>query len=243
MPAASVTIRDTAFVLHTIAYSETSLIAEALTRDHGRISILAKGARSATSKMRGMVAAFNRLDISASGKTELKTLRSADYAEITPQLTGDALLAAFYLNELLLRLLGKEDSHAGLFDAYADALSDLRAARAGQAVGSTLRRFERTLLVELGYGIDFDQTADTFEPLSRDETYWVIADRGVLTHDPHVDVPRFSGAVLVDAAHGIFDTPATATGCRDLMRYLINTRLDGRSLNTRSLLRELKNLA
>jgi DNA repair protein RecO (recombination protein O) len=242
MPTANITLRDAAFVLHTLPYSETSLIAEVFAREHGRVSVLAKGARSATSKLRGMVAAFNRLDLTASGKSELKTLRSADYAEIAPQLTGDALLAAFYLNELLLRLLGKEDAHPALFDAYADAISELRAARSA-SVARILRQFERTLLIELGYAIEFDRTADTQERPRASATYWLIADRGVLAEDPHIDVPSFSGEVLLHTAAGVFDAPSTANGCRDLMRYLINTRLEGRTLNTRSLLRELKGLA
>src|SRR5438270_11622811 len=136
-----------AFVLHTYPYRETSLIVEALTADHGRVAMVARGAKRPRSELRGVLQAFQPLTLSWSGVGELKTLMKAEWQGGLPLVGGAALLCGFYLNELLLRLLPREDPHPQLYRDYEAALGVL----AGSAeLAPALRRFELKLLSELG---------------------------------------------------------------------------------------------
>src|SRR5512136_3080456 len=118
---------EAAFVLHTYPYRETSLIVEAFTANFGRVALVAKGARRPRSDLRGLLQAFQPLLLSWSGQQELKTLLRAEWRGGLPRVGGSALLCGFYLNELLLKLLPREDPHAELFADYETALADLAA--------------------------------------------------------------------------------------------------------------------
>src|SRR5215213_8884113 len=113
------------YVLHTYAYKETSLIIEAFTRRYGRVALLARGARRPRSAMRGVLLSFHPLRLSWSGSADLANLVSAEWAGGIPLLGGRGLMCGFYVNELLLRLLPRDDAHEALFDAYAEALGGL----------------------------------------------------------------------------------------------------------------------
>src|SRR5258706_6446325 len=117
---------DLAFVLHTYPYSETSLIAEVLTRNHGRLSMVAKGAKRPRSALRGVLHAFQPLVITWFGKNELRTLGKAEWQTALPQLSGTALMCGFYLNELMLKLTRRDDPHEALFDFYSVTVVMLR---------------------------------------------------------------------------------------------------------------------
>src|SRR5213082_2519185 len=150
------------YVLHTYPYKETSLIVEAFTRQHGRMSLLARGARRPRSAMRGVLLAFHPLRLGWSGSAELSNLMQAEWGgALQPAfrpLAGHGLMCGFYLNELILRLLPREDPHEALYDAYGDALARLSA---GDAFPAVLRSFEKRLLAELGYAPLFDRDAAT----------------------------------------------------------------------------------
>src|ERR1051326_6682458 len=133
------------YVLHTYPYKETSLIVEAFTRGHGRVAVLARGARRPRSAMRGVLLSFHLLRLGWSGSGELATLMQAEWAGGAQLLGGQGLMCGFYLNELLLRLLPREDPHEVLFDAYADSLRELAA---GGDLPATLRAFEKRPLGE-----------------------------------------------------------------------------------------------
>src|SRR5919108_1527367 len=139
---------EPAYVLHTYPYMETSLIVEAFTRSHGRVAVLARGARRPRSAMRGVLLSFHPLRLTWSASAELGNLIGAEWAGALQPLAGQGLMCGFYLNELLLRLLPRDDPHELLFDHYQDALT--RLSLAGDA-SSVLRAFEKRLLVELGY--------------------------------------------------------------------------------------------
>jgi len=150
---------ETAFILHASAWRETSLIVQTFSRDHGRVALAAKGAKRPYSQLRPVLQVFQPLLLSWSGAGEVKTLTRAELAG-SYLLPGAALMSAWYMNELLLRLLPREDAHPLLFDAYDCALASL--AR-GHWTAGALRRFEWTLLHETGYGVD-DSEPDFADP-------------------------------------------------------------------------------
>ncbi|MBK1781003.1 DNA repair protein RecO [Advenella sp. WQ 585] len=139
-----------AFLMHATNWSETSIIAQVFSRDYGIVTVVAKGAKRPYSVLRPILSAFQPLLLSWSGQTEIKTLTRAETAGLLP-LQGRSLMSGWYMNELLLKLLPKEDPHQVLFDAYADALAQLAG---GSSATGALRRFEWTLLNETGYGIE-----------------------------------------------------------------------------------------
>ena len=155
------------YLLHSSAWRETSLIIQVFTRSYGNLALVAKGAKRPYSVLRPVLTTFQPLGLSWSGSGEVKTLTRAECAGIRP-LNGRALMSAWYMNELLLRLLPREDAHPIIFDAYDAALQQLAGVKPpGQPSGSAasaLRRFEWMLLNETGYGLgddapDFDDPA------------------------------------------------------------------------------------
>ncbi len=225
------------FVLHSYPYRETSLIVEVFSRDHGRIGLVAKGARRPMSQLRGVLMAFQPLLIDWSGGGEMKTLVRAEWQGGQPLLGGQALLCAYYLNELLMRLLPREDPHPTLYRAYGDAL---RALAAGDGQEVILRRFELALLQELGYGLQLDSDADG-APVRPELRYAYIIERGAVPLDEYgIDDPSVvAGRVLLDMARGDFREPETLAGAKALMRRLIQHYLGGQVLQSRRVFTEL----
>lgn len=139
------------FLLHSVPWRETSLLLEAWCRDQGRVALVAKGARRPTSALRPVLAHFQPLSLSWAGAGEVKTLVRIEWCAPLRVYGGPAMMSAWYLNELLMRLLPREDPHPALYDAYDMALSQLAA---GDRAAGALRRFEWILLRETGYGLD-----------------------------------------------------------------------------------------
>ena len=225
------------FVLHSYPYRETSLIVEVFSRDHGRLGLVAKGARRPMSQLRGVLMAFQPLLIDWSGGGEMKTLVRAEWQGGQPLLGGQALLCAYYLNELLMRLLPREDPHPTLYRAYGDAL---RALAAGEGQEVILRRFELALLQELGYGLQLDADADGV-PVRPEVRYAYIIERGAVPLDEYGidDASVVAGRVLLDMARGDFREPETLAGAKALMRRLIQHYLGGQVLQSRRVFTEL----
>ena len=225
------------YVLHTYPYKETSLIVEAFTRRLGRLALLARGARRPRSAMRGVLLAFHPLRLGWSGSGELATLMSAEWAGGLSPLAGRGLMCGFYLNELVLRLLPREDPHEGLFDAYTHALARLSARDAHAAV---LRSFEKRLLAELGYAPLFDREAQSGAPIEPSGSYVYEPDRGPVRASRGDLI--VSGRTLLDLAADDYSRSETRDEARYLMRALIGQRLHGQVLHTRSVLMELADL-
>ncbi|HET7362560.1 MAG TPA: DNA repair protein RecO [Burkholderiales bacterium] len=229
------------YVLHTYPYKETSLIVEAFTRRHGRVALLARGARRPRSAMRGVLLAFHPLRLGWSGSADLATLISAEWGgglqPASRPLSGRGLMCGFYLNELILRLLPREDPHEALFDAYGDALARLSA---GDAFAAVLRSFEKRLLAELGYAPVFDRDAITGAPIEPASSYVYEPDRGPVRASQG-DL-LISGRTLLDLAADDYTRSETRDEARYLMRALIGQRLHGQVLHTRSVLMELNEL-
>ncbi|GAA5168233.1 DNA repair protein RecO [Viridibacterium curvum] len=229
-----------AFVLHTYPWRETSLIVETFARDHGRLPLVAKGARRPASQLRGVLMAFQPLAVSWTGKADLKTLTAASWLGGQALLAGRELLCGYYLNELLIRLLPREDAHPVLFDHYAQTIAALAANAPTEPL---LRSFELALLRELGYGLTLDAEADTGEVVRPERRYVFIHERGVVEADRDMgDIPVLDGHVLLAMARDDFSAPATLSQARSLMRRLMHHHLGGQALESRRILMELQEL-
>jgi DNA repair protein RecO (recombination protein O) len=230
-----------AFVLHTYPYRETSLIVEALTAAHGRLALVARGARRPRSELRGVLQAFQPLVLSWSGTGELKTLIGAEWRGGLPLVGGPALLCGFYLNELLLKLVPREDPHPQLFREYESALARL-AGSAEQA--PVLRRFELRLLAELGYALPLTHEADTGRPVDPAGRYYYAFDRGprLGIAEPGRRYPLVRGATLLALARDDFSAPEAAAEAKRLMREVLDHYLEQRAIVSRRVVRDLQTI-
>jgi DNA repair protein RecO (recombination protein O) len=227
---------EPAFVLHARPWRETSLIVDVLSRHHGRIGVVARGARRQTSSLKTRLIPFQPLTLSWFGKSQLRTLHAAEWQGGGLMLRGHALMCGFYLNELLLRLLPEGDAHEGLFDLYAGALSALNAQ---PDVEPVLRRFELDLLSELGYAqpLGHLDTSDTLDPVRR---YSFVLGHGVTRL--RRDETGYRGKTLLDLATGNLSDPVTLAEGKILMRTLLAHYLGDKPLATRQLLIDLQKL-
>jgi DNA repair protein RecO (recombination protein O) len=223
------------FVLHAYPFSETSLIVEAFAQDIGRIALLARGARRPRSVLRGVLMAFQPLELSWSGKGEVKTIIRAEWQGGQPLLSGRALFFGYYLNELLLNLLPREDAHARLFSVYAETLRRF----ADGPKESDLRLFELAFLRELGYGLTLkcDEKGQPIEP-TRHYAYEI--ERGpVCLRGSGGSGTSISGKTLIDLDAGDFSDPRSLLEAKQLMRTLIAHYTGGKGLETRKIFLEL----
>ena len=231
------------FVLHAYPYKETSLIVEVFTRRFGRIGLLARGARRPRSAMRGVLLAFHPLRLTWSASAELGTLMSAEWGGGQASLAGIGLMCGFYVNELLLRLLPRDDPHEALFDAYAEAIARLASGEPRAPAHSTiLRGFERRMLAELGYAPVLDRDAVNGTQIDAEKHYAYEAERGPVETRRSDGDSVISGRTLLDMAADNYDNSRTREEARHLMRALITERLGGQTLHTRAVLSELQDL-
>ena len=163
------------YMLHTYPFRETSLVVELFSRQFGRVATIAKGARRPRAAMRGMLQSFQPLLATWSGKSELRNLHGVEWRGGLHVLHGQALICGFYLNELMLRLLPREDPHELLFEYYEEALRQLAQ---DEQQGLVLRRFEKKLLQELGYALPLEHEADSAMPVQEQIQYDYVPERG-----------------------------------------------------------------
>ena len=226
-----------AYVLHSYPYRETSLIVETFSRAQGRVALLARGARRPRAALRGALIQFQPLLLSWAGKGELRTLMKAEWIGGLPMLRGEPLLCAFYLNELLIRLLPREDPHEALFDRYAGAIGELGAST---EPAPTLRGFEKRLLAELGYALTLDRDARTGGAIDPEASYTYEFERGPVPVADSDGAPVvLSGRALLGIARDDYSDPETAGQSKALMRLLINHRLETQTLHSRRILADL----
>lgn len=226
---------EPAYVLHRRPYSNTSLMVELFTFNHGRISALARSARGLKSRYKGKLELFSPLLVSWFGRRELKTLGDIELSGRPTLLDGQMLLCGFYLNELLMRLLQRDDPYANLFDVYKNTLQQLAA---GGHVQRVLRCFEKNLLHELGYGVPLNREITTGLPIKADQYYHYIPDRGFLNSqkdDAHRAI--FSGNSLIALRQEQFDQEEILQDIKRLMRIAIGCHLGNKPLQSRELLK------
>ena len=229
-----------AFVLHAYPFSETSLIVEVLSRDFGRVALMARGARRPRSALRGLLLGFQPLELGWAGKGEVKTLMKAEWQGGQPLLTGKALFCGYYLNELLIHLLPREDAHERLFAVYAETLRRF----AELLQHADLRCFEKALLQELGYGLTLERDVDG-APIDADGNYFYEIERGPVRLRQRAtgsSVLSVSGKTLLDLAHGDLADPRSLLEAKQLMRMLISYYTGGKELSTRKIFMELQEL-
>ena len=226
--------QEPAFVLHHHHYGETSLLLEVFTRVHGRLGLLAKGARRARSPLRVALIPFQPLVVSFSGRGELPTLSGAESLAPAPVLGGDLLFCGLYLNELLLRLLHRHDPHERLFDRYADALGQLSANTRTEAV---LRIFEKRLLEEIGYGLVLDHEVERETPIQPEIVYRYQPERGPVPDGADREGIQVRGRSLLALAAEHLEEASALQDAKALLRALLARHLGGRPLLTRNLFR------
>lgn len=224
---------ESAYVLHSRPYRETSLLLDILTRNHGRLAVVARGARRPKSELRGVLLAFQPLTLSWFGKGEVRTLHAAEWQGGLPQLSGQALLCAFYINELLLRLLHRDDAHEALFDDYARTLVHL-AHGSDRAVA--LRSFELRLLSQLGYGLDLMRDSDG-NAIVANASYRYLNQSGPLrVADSELGAVR--GQTLLDCGVEDFSDALTRGQARQMLRQALQQHLGPEPLQSRLLLQD-----
>ena len=222
-----------AFILHGRDFRNTSRLLDVFTQDYGRISLVAKGARSASSKSHGILQPFSPLIISWTGKGEVQTLTGVESVKSAISINGKHVMSAYYINELLQRLITQHDPHPELFVHYQQALEQLNNGNDELA----LRRFEKNLLAEIGYGINMEYDADNGLQINENTTYYYDVEKGPIktNNTDDNDFFIFSGQTLIDMANEKFTSLKNQKEAKQLMRIILNYHLGGKPLKTRSL--------
>ncbi|XBS68819.1 DNA repair protein RecO [Acerihabitans sp. KWT182] len=221
-----------AFVLHGRPYSETSLLLDFFTENDGRVRVLAKGARSRRSSLKGVLQPFTPLLIRWSGRGDVKTLRNAEPVSLGLPLTGLMLYSGLYANELLSRLVSYGADYSSLFFDYLQCLQSL--AVANDSPEPALRRFELALLHHLGYGVDFLHCAATGLPVDDDMTYRFRQEKGFIA-SVIIDHYTFNGRELRALAAATFPDGETLRAAKRFTRMALKPYLGGKPLKSREL--------
>ncbi|WP_428425712.1 DNA repair protein RecO [Methylibium sp.] len=246
-----------AYLLHRYDWSESSLILDLFTREQGRVAVAAKGAKRPYSQLRAVLLPFQRLNVGYGARrardtegdgAEVQPLKVAEWAGGPAMLGGGALLTGFYLNELLMKLLARQDPHPALFDAYAHTLPALAAAD-DTRVEAALRAFELVLLREIGLLPELGVVTPTQQPLEGAARHALKAESGLVPA-----VPGEAGLAPADwhalqAALDGDDLGALQRAClpvladlKPMLRSLLHYHLATPVLRTRQLMMDLQNL-
>ncbi|WP_370653906.1 DNA repair protein RecO [Undibacterium sp.] len=240
MPAKDIRIvNQPGFVLHSYPYKETSLIIDVFSRDHGRVALVAKGAKRPHSQLRNVLQTFQPLNMGWSGKSEIRTLTAAEWVGGMLPLEKSALLCGFYLNELLVKFLVRDDPHPILFDHYVSTLNQLAHNEPAPIV---LRKFELALLKESGLIGDMTYCTTSKNKISSDIFYVVDPELGARPARNADRAPHVLGKTLLDMHNGEYLDAVTQLQSKMLMRFLLAHHLHGAPLNTRQILIDLQKL-
>ena len=242
---------EPAFVLHRYDWSESSLILEVFTREYGRVALVAKGAKRPSSSFRPILLPLQPLRIAFGGDGEIRTLKAAEWTGGQVMPTGDALLSGYYLNELVLRLLARDDPHPGVFDAYAGAVHVLGSEH-GDALQPALRAFELVLLREIGLLPVLDLQTPTLAPLTAAQRYSLLPEGGLVQaseNDGRASLTGEQWQALQRALDNSAPFSATLRECagvvaelRPQLRTLLNYHCGVSTLRTRQLMIDLQAL-
>lgn len=224
------------FVLHHRPFRNTSLIVDCLTESHGRVGLICQGARRAGTGNRALLQPFARLRLSWVRRGELGRLTQVESGASTAPLTGDGLLAGFYMNELLIRLLARGDHNPAIFERYRDSIE--RLALDGR-VARTVRLFELSLLESLGYAVGLEHDAQTGAELSADKAYVFEHEAGLTAAGPGHGNGAYPGAHLISLREGRLEDRESLRTARRLLETILASHLGGRPLKSREVMTEL----
>ena len=243
---------EPAFVLHHYDWSETSLILEVFTRHLGRVALVAKGAKRPTSQLRAVLLPLQPILVCFGGEGEIRTLKSAEWAGGHVMPTGDALLSGYYLNELLMRLLARDDPHTAVFDIYRQTVKVLSSGL-DNTTAPLLRGFELLLLQDIGFLPDLSVQTLTLQALQPDKQYALLAEAGLQSssqapclrgeqwlrlHAALDSADPLTALLRVCAEWPAEDRAAIQTQLRNLLHYHCGVN----SLRTRQVMMELQAL-
>lgn len=238
------------FILHSYPWSESSLILETWSRHHGRVALVAKGAKKPTSQFRPVLLPLQPLRLSWGGDAEVRTLKAAHWPGGHVMPTGEALLSGYYLNELLMRLTARDDPHPELFEVYAAAVR-LLASGDPDALQWALRGFELLLLKEMGLLPALNQQTLTLKPLLPDDSYALVPEAGLqwVNDDPRHALRGEQWLALHAALASPSPLAALLRECADLLvqlqrplRLLLNYHCGVGALRTRQMMLDLQTL-
>lgn len=216
---------ESAYVLHRRAYRETSLLVELFSRHHGRVGVVARGARRGRSPLAGLLQPFRPLSVDWSGRGELGTLIGADPVRHSPLPPGDRLLCGLYVNELLMGFIARGDPNEALFDRYELFVRDLAGSGDREPL---LRLFERDLLMSLGYDLGLLSEADSARPIEPDCWYRYEFEHGLVRVPGPGNERVYAGRSLIGLAHGHFSDAATICDAKRLLAVAIDHYRPGR---------------
>ncbi len=229
---------EQAYLLHQRPWRESSLIVDFFASEYGRLALVAKGARRPKSAMRGVLQPFCLLAISFSQRSELGTLTAAESAQRPVIPPNESLLSAYYVNELILRLLARNDPHGDLFAHYSETINRLSA---GDNPAPVLRIFEKRLLQALGYGLELHCDVRSGEQLDPLATYEYRLEQGpVATLKASAGSLAFSGRSLIALAAETLTDPESIRDARRLLMATLDLYLNDRPLNTRKVMRAMR---
>ncbi|MGH8548024.1 MAG: DNA repair protein RecO [Methylococcales bacterium] len=221
---------QSAFVLHSRSYRESSLLLDVFSSDYGKIALVAKGIRKNRSGLCAILQPFNPIRVSWSGKTDLYTLTAAELIPPGISLQGRNLYCGLYLNELLNYFLHRHDPHRNLFSHYAAALMALSEHDAAE---ETLRYFELALLDEIGFGLQIEQDSESGEAIKPDRRYDYRIGQGLVESDSSVH--GIAGSTLISLVQRKLQGPVQLSESKRMMRAIIDNHLAGKALRSRSL--------
>jgi DNA repair protein RecO (recombination protein O) len=222
------------FILHRRPYRETSLLLDVFSRDYGRLNLVARGIRRKGNPRSEIIQPYQGLQIAWSGKSELMTLTNVEPDKPPYLLEKKKLLAGFYLNELLVRLLHLHEAHPELFDIYDKSLGMLADSNVEQQV--VMRIFEKHLLYNTGYGLVLDHDVIMKTEIDPNTEYFYQADRGPSVARPDSnDFVKLSGKTLIALNKEKIYNEITLHESKILMRYILDKHLGHRPLASREL--------
>ena len=224
---------DNCFLLHQRSYGETSIIADVFTQKSGKISFIAKGAKKPKSKFFGYLVPFQKLKITYSGRSELKTLTSIDRDLASNSNTFSKVsYSLLYINELLMKLLPKDAKHEELFVLYDEFLKKINK---NNNLVISLRHFELDLLDMLGYGFDYESEIDSNEPIEAELSYVFVSERGFRKSNSS----SFKGKdILSIKKRKLEDVPLKYL--KEITTKAIGICLEGKDLTSRKIFKSIK---
>ena len=228
---------QSAFVLQHRPYSETSLLLDLFTEKTGRITAIAKGARRLKSRYRGVLLPFQPLVVLYTGKGDVKTLTGAEPVGSQILLSRDYLMCGFYLNELIIKMLYRYDPYETLYTVYGSALDEL--SRKSDAE-FTLRRFEKILLEQVGYGLHLRRDVSTGLAIDKHTVYRYLPEVGpIVNNNSRSDGVLIHGDALIALDQEEVFTERVRRELKQLSRAVFATHLQGKPLNSRRMYAQL----